>query len=413
MALTFRGGIEPEEIRPSADRPLEEMPAPEFLFVPLLYGETPLTSDGDRVLKGQKIAEAEGTVHAPVSGVVRLDTCITEAGERKAIRIENDFKEELCPTALPFHTPIHQAEPEILCRHLREKGIPAWQKIAALQGKEKRLVIDCTETEPYSAISYRLCLEKAEEIVGGVKILMRACGAEKTVFVIEDTREDAADALLKLIRQSENFAVAFVKAKYPQSEERLLVKVLTKKEIPYGKSAADLGYLILRPETAFHTYRAFVTGLPKITKAVTVSGDCVKNPANLFVPVGTEMKSVLETCGGTDRVPHKLLSGGPLSGTALFTSATVVTQHTEAVLALSEEEKESVGCIHCGRCLRACPMHLMPLEIHRLVREGKSDEALGYHIHACIECGCCSWICPSSIHLLQSIRQGKLALENQ
>ncbi|MBQ3074565.1 MAG: hypothetical protein IJC26_00725, partial [Clostridia bacterium] len=248
MALTFRGGVHHEEEALTAGFPIKEMPSSDFVTLPLSGHGTdtvkPLVAVGDRVLKGQKIADGEGSVapvHASISGTVSaIGTFPIPGGEAECIVLENDFKEELSPEVMPFDTPIGKAEPEDLIRHIREKGIaglggngfPAWAKLTEARGKVTRLIVNCAECEPLLTGIHRLLLEKTEEVVGGVKILMRAAGVEKAVFALEDDKEDAADAILKLVRGSKNFAVAVLKTKYPQGDERQLVRALLKKEIP-------------------------------------------------------------------------------------------------------------------------------------------------------------------------------------
>ncbi len=418
MALTFRGGIRIEQISPSRDRALEEIPAPDFITLPLQKESTPLVQIGDRVRKGEKIAENQTRDFCPVFAGVSGTVLSIGFDEGEGIRIQNDFKEELHPSVVPFHTPIHQATPEELTEHLYEKGI-AWPygdkesvvgRIARLGGGHRRLIVDCTETEPYLSASYRLCVEKAEEIVGGAKILMRAAMAEKCVFAMEDTKEEAADSLLSLVRQSHAFAVAQVLAKYPQGDVRLLVKTLLKKEIPVGGCPEEVGALIVRPETCWAVYRAFVTGLPDTFRPITVSGDCIKTPSNLIYPIGTSYRILLDHCGGFTKMPDKLLAGGPMTGKALWNSALSGDGSERALLALSAKEEEALACIRCGRCAQVCPMKLLPSELARLVTEEDFASLSRYHIASCMECGCCSYVCPSKIPLLSYLRMGKKSI---
>ena len=429
MALTFRGGVQHEEEALTAHLPIQEMPSPDSVTLSLSGHGTdvakPLVAVGDRVLKGQKIADGEGNVapiHASISGTVSaIGTFSTPSGEEECIVLQNDFKEELSPQVMPFDTPIGKAEPEALIRHIREKGIvglggtgfPAWAKLEEARGKVTRLIVNCAECEPYLTGIHRLLLEKTEEVVGGVKILMRAVGVEKAVFALEDDKEDAADAILKLVRNSKNFAVAVLKTKYPQGDERQLIRALLRKEIPKDALPTDLGTVVFNAETCWAVYRSFVSGIPSITRLLTVSGDCIKEPANLLIPMGTSFRAVLDFCGGFSKRPDKLLSGGPMMGHALWSTAVPVTKKVGGILAITAPLYKALPCIRCGKCVRACPLQLVPSELYRSVEKGDLNTAKLYDIDLCNDCGCCTYVCPSKIPILQNIRIGKEILAKQ
>ncbi|MBR5295919.1 MAG: electron transport complex subunit RsxC [Clostridia bacterium] len=430
MALSFRGGIHPEEMKLSAKCPIEEKQALEFVTIPLSQHigkeALPLVKVGDHVCKGQKIGEAdEGIscpVHASVSGkVVAIEQGITHFGESTLVTIENDFKEELSPEIVPFDTPISQADPEKLISHIREKGIvgmggkgfPTWIKLKEGRGKVQKLIINCAESEPYLTSVHRLLLEKPEEIVGGVKILLRASGAKKAIFAIEKNKEDAIDRLQKIIGQSENFAIAVMETKYPQGNERVLIRTLTGKEVPAGKLPLSLGLSIFSAQTCRATYRAFVTGMPLISCVVTVSGECVKTPSNLLLPIGVSFRQALEMCGGFAQKPDIIVAGGPMLGENVENVDFPITKTTNAVIAIKEKTYKESPCIRCGRCVKVCPVGLMPLELAKSVVRGNLKRAEFYHITTCCGCGSCTYICPARIPLLENIKKGKAALLNE
>ncbi len=424
MALTFSGGIYPEQAKLTSDRAIEEMQATGFVTIPLSQHigtpATPIVSVGDRVCKGQKIGEgAEDCscpVHSSVSGTVTaIETVSTIHGEALAVTVENDFREELSPDIHPFDKTLQQATAEELIAFIREKGIvglggtafPTWQKVQSARGKADTLVINCAESEPYLTGNHRLLLEKPEEIISGVKILLRATGAEKAIFAIEDNKPDAAVGIGRLVAKSDNFAVAVMKSKYPQGDEKELVYTLFQKKIPQGGHPTDLGYTIFNPETCWAVYRSFVTGLPCISRVVTVSGDCMKAPGNLLVPVGVSLQAVIDRCGGFSIKPDRLLIGGPMMGKAQWSTEVPCTKEVCGILAISGKIPKAGSCIHCGRCLRACPMHLMPLELVRAVQDKNKKELKSLYVEVCNECGCCSYVCPAKIPILQHIRIGK------
>lgn len=420
MAFSFRGGFRLDGRKESAREPIQTMPAPDFVTIPLLLRKeekaVPEVKVGDNVLKGQRIGatpDGESVLHASVSGRVHsLATVKTTLGESEALILENDHRDALSPEVKPFSTPIGKASPEELIAHIREKGIvgmggkafPTAKKLEAARGNATRIIINCAESEPYLTSDHRLLLEKTAEIVGGVKILMRATGCEKAIFAVESNKEDVVPALKRVLGSSPNFAIALCKTKYPQGDEKQLVSALTGKEIPHGKLPIDLGPVIFNVETCWAIYRAFVTGLPAVERLVTVGGDCVKNPANLLVPVGVLFGDVIRKCGGTVRTPDRLLAGGPMMGEAVADDTVPITKNVSAVLAVSVTEEEEGVCIRCGRCARVCPVRLMPLELYDAVTKKKRKKALAYSVTSCTGCGLCSYICPAHLPLTGVIR---------
>jgi len=424
MARSFPGGVVMTEEKRTAKCPVRKAPAPDFVTLPLKqhYGEAaiPLVKVGDRVLKGQKIAEAaEGIscpVHSGISGTVTsIASLPTHDGESLSVVIENDYKEELSPEVSPFPIPIAKATPEELISHMKEKGIvglsggafPTWYKAEFARGKARRIIINCCECEPYITVDHRVLLEHPEEVVGGVKILLCAIGAERAVFAVDDKKEDAAEKLMEIVRGSENFAVALFKNKYPQGDERLLVRAVMGREIPQGGLPTDVGAVVFNAGTCYAVYRAFVAGMPLVERAVTVDGDCVKEADNILVPLGTSFAKALEFCGGISANPDKLIAGGAMMGTCQWTDRVPVTKEISAVLAITSKEEEKTACIRCGRCVRVCPMRLMPAAFFRDGAPRPVNVLQKYSVMTCNECGCCTYVCPARIPILEYIRWGK------
>ncbi len=429
MAFSFRGGIEPELIKLSAENPIEEMRAPAFVCIPLSQHKGTaakcIVNVGDRVLKGQVIAvAAEGislSVHASVSGTVsKIENGATPFGESICVWIENDFKEELHPSVMPFSTPIAKADPKDLIDFIETKGLaglgaafPAAEKIRLSQNKADLIIINGIDSEPYLTATTRVMAEKAEEVIGGAKILMKAIGAGKTVFAIEKRKEEIIDRLQTLLGKSESFSVAAFDEKYPQGDERQLIYALLGKEIPEDAFYSDAGAVVFSAETCWALYRAFVTGLPSVSRFVTVSGDCIKNPANLLVPIGTSFQEVISRCGGLKGKPDLLLAGGPITGKAQKSAEVSVTKEVGAILALTAKNKKKGNCIHCGRCASSCPMRLVPSMFLRAVEKKNTLILKKFNLPICNECGCCTYICPAGIDLSEFIREGKALLSEE
>ena len=287
MALSFRGGIHPEEAKRSAACPLEEMTAGDFVTIPLQQHigvcASALVKAGDFVKKGQKIADGDGLccpIHASVSGrVSSIGKVVTPAGDGLGIVIENDYREELCSTVQPFPKSLAEATTEELIGWIREKGIvgfggatfPTWVKVQGAVGKVRRVVINCAECEPYLTSNHRLLVERAREVILGVRILNRIIGCDRAVFAIEDNKPDAAKELVSLLRGQKEISVSVFKTKYPQGDERQLVRALLKKEIPRGKLPADLGIVIFFSER--HSSNALDSIYFTLSEMVTFSSE--------------------------------------------------------------------------------------------------------------------------------------------
>ncbi|MBO7376154.1 MAG: RnfABCDGE type electron transport complex subunit C, partial [Clostridia bacterium] len=271
----------------------------------------------------------------------------------------------------------------------------------------------CAECEPFITVNHRLMLERPEDIVNGTKILMRALGLSFAELCVEDNKVNAVNRLLSVIGNSDYIKVRVMKTKYPQGDERQLVFALTGREVPSGKLPADVGCVVFNAETCAVIYRAFAYGLPLIERCVTVDGDCVATPKNLLVPLGTSYRTMIDYCGGLIRTPFKIINGGPMMGAARWEMDTPVTKGTSAVLVLSEKfakMRDNSACIRCGRCVKNCPMHLMPVYLAQYAMSKRYADAEKMGVMNCVECGTCSYNCPGNVEIVQYIRVAKGAL---
>ncbi len=432
MLYTFKGGTHVAEHKHTRNSPIEKMNGPEEIFIPMSQhiGEhcTPMVKPGDRVLRGQIIGEIENglgcPVHSSVSGVVKEISSYNDAQARpiKTVVIENDGKNELDPSIRPINKKLTETTTEEIIDIIRRAGIsgmggasfPTYAKIQSALGRVNRLIVNCAECEPYITANHRLMLERPNEIINGTKILLKAFGLREAYIAIEDNKLDAADIIEQKIGKSRMIKVKIMKTKYPQGDERQLIYALTGREIPQGKLPADVGCVIFNAETCAAIYRAFAFGLPLIERIVTVAGDCVATPKNVLCPIGATYRQIIDFCGGMKKEPKKIISGGPMMGFAAWDIDSPVVKGTSAILAFSDDmcrEEKEYACIRCGRCVKNCPMHLMPNYLAQFVKAGRHEDAEKYDVMSCVECGTCSYNCPGNVPIVQYIRASKGAIK--
>ena len=385
---------------------------------------------GDAVTVGQKIGDvAEGMlgcpVHASVSGTVKeiVKKTLPTGASADHVVIENDMLDTLCPDIRPTEKRLADVDPEEIISVIREAGIvgmggaafPTYAKIRSALGKADKIIINCAECEPFITANHRLLLEHPSSVVNGVKILLVALGVHTAWIAVENNKMDAVAKLEELVADSRMISVKVMQTKYPQGDERQLVYALTGEEIPAGKLPADVGCVIFNAETCASIYKAFSAGMPSVSRVVTVDGDCIRRPKNLLVPIGTGAGDLIAFCGGLARPPKKLISGGPMMGMAQWDPDVPVSKSTSAILVLSErfgkKNTPVPTCIHCGRCVNHCPMHLMPMYIAQFSQKGDLKRAEEYGAMSCVECGSCSYNCPGGVEIVQHIRVAKAAIK--
>ena len=436
MKHSFRGGIHVNEHKNTEKCAVTRIPAPSRVYIPLSQHIgapcTPVVQVGDTVLRGQLIGEAGAglgcPVHSSVSGtVVEFRTRHNAMGNIVTdVVIDNDGKDTPADNLRPSDTPPEEWTTEKIIAAVRDAGIagmggasfPTHAKIASALGKVDTLLINCAECEPYITANPRLLLEDPMTVLRGTRLLVRALGLSSGTLVVEDNKQDAIDLLAITCAASfPELKVAVVKTKYPQGDERQLIYAVTRRELPSGKLPADIGCVVFNAETAAAVYRAVTGGMPLIQRIVTVDGDCVKEPKNLLVPIGTTFRDLIDACGGLVKTPKLLISGGPMMGFTQWNPDEPVTKGTSAILAMSEEaNKPYLGeheCIRCGRCVAACPMHLMPNYIAAYTKQDDYDSAKDYGAMSCVECGSCSYICPAEVPIVQYVRRAKAVLRQK
>lgn len=435
---TFRGGTHVNEHKDTATKKTERLPEPASVSIPLSQHigvhATPTVKVGDDVRIGQVLGEVKQglgcPVHASVSGTVTA--IVTRKNALGApvtnIVIENDRLCRRDDTFKPIAKPLSEATTEEIVEVVRAAGIsglggatfPTYAKIQSAIGKAERVIVNCAECEPYLTANHRLLLERGEIVISGMEIVMHALGVREGILAVEDNKPDAI-ALLedrlnkrKELDRDVSLRVCVMKTKYPQGDERQLVAALLGVEIPAGKLPADVGCMILNAETAAAISRAYWRGLPLTSRIVTVAGDCVREPKNVRAPLGASAQDLISFCGGLCKTPKKMISGGPMMGTALWDPETPVSKNMSGLLLFSEEADRPTtvhsACIRCGRCVAHCPVHLMPnyLAASAMARDYEKAEKL--NVMSCVECGTCTYNCPAGVEIVQHIRVAKGAL---
>ncbi|MCL1819791.1 MAG: electron transport complex subunit RsxC [Oscillospiraceae bacterium] len=435
MPYSFKGGVHPSAFkRATRDKPVEDMPPPERIILPMqMHIGTPcepLVRVGEQVKLGQMIGEAKGAVsapvHASVSGKVQAIEPHTHVSGRNVLSvfIENDGLDTPHEDMRPRGS-VESLSPEELLATVLEAGIvgmggaafPTHVKVSSVLGKAEKLIINASECEPYITSDHRLMLEAPEELVGGVRILMKMLGLSEAVIAVESDKRDAAEMVRRTLpRKRSNIKVVTLPKRYPQGSEKQLIKAVSGREVPPGQLPLSVGCAVFNTETTAAIHRAVTTGLPLIRRIVTVTGSAVSNPKNLMVRIGTTLKAVFDATGGFRETPNKVIVGGPMMGTAQHDLDTVVVKGVNALLAFSRKEDARVDnpiCIRCGRCVSVCPMNLLPVYMYMHEQKGNISELDKLRIRDCLECGCCSYSCPGRLYLVQSFRTGKQKINDK
>ena len=433
MAFSFFGGVHPKENKHYSEHcKVQDFPAPDLLVIPMQqHIGAPcqaLVKKGDRVLMGQKIGDNQGLcvpVHASVSGTVKAVEMRPHTNGMMTMSavIENDHLYELSPDVQPrTQAEVDALTPEDLMAIIREGGIvgmggatfPTHVKLSSGLGKVDTIIVNAGECEPYITADDRLCQEFAPELISGLKVIMKIFGLKEAHIAIEDNKPEAVKCLKAVIQSGDGILVDVLPAKYPQGAEKQMIYAVTGREVPSGGLPAAVGCAVFNAATTKAIHDAVYLGMPLIKRIVTVSGDICMEPKNLMVPIGTAFEDLMHAVG-TSENPYKVLSGGPMMGAAQYDLAAPTHKGVNAVTILGRKSRFHVAephCIRCGKCMDACPMHLIPVMMYNAERNSDIEEMKALNMLDCIECGCCAYTCPAGIPLVQSFRTGKQKLRD-
>ena len=437
---TFRiGGVHPEENKLTHEVMTKVAPLPKQAIFPLSQHigapAKPVVAKGDKVKVGTMIAEAGGFVSAPiyssVSGTVfKIDTAVDATGYRKPviiINVEGDEWEEGIDRSdkLELLADHPELTPEEIINRVKEAGVtgmggagfPTFIKLSPPPtAKAECVIINAVECEPYITADYRLMMEKADEILVGLELLMVAAKVTTGYIGIETNKPAAIELLTqkcaeKFNGSKYNVEVVPLQQRYPQGGEKQLVDAVIRRQVPAPPAIpVNVGAIVQNVGTAFAVYEAVMKRKPLFERYTTVTGKKLQNPGNFLVRMGTPMQDLIDLCGGMPEGENKLLAGGPMMGKALTSTEVPICKGTNSVTVLSDEDarrKEAMPCIRCAKCVSACPMGLEPYLLATLSSLKNWERLEAEDITSCIECGSCQFTCPAHRPLLDNIRLGK------
>ena len=426
--FTFVGGIHPYDGKDlSKDKPIKEVLPKGDLVYPLSQHigapAVSIVQKGDRVLAGQKIAQAAGFVSASVfssvSGTVKaIEPRRVVTGDHvMSIVVENDDAYE--EVEYPPVKPLEQMSREEIIDLVREAGIvgmggagfPTHVKLSPKEPEKITYVIaNCAECEPYLTSDYRRMMEEPQKLINGLKVMLKLFPNAKGVLAIEDNKPDCIELFRKLTKGEPSISVASLRTKYPQGSERHLIYAVTGRAINSSMLPADAGCIVDNVDTIVAINQAVREGKPLMHRIVTVTGDAIRNPQNFIVRIGTNYHELIDEAGGFVAQPEKIISGGPMMGFGIFDLDVPTTKTASALLCLLHDDissMEATACINCGRCVEVCPGRVVPKLL--------ADYATHYDLEKfeknngleCCECGCCSYICPAKRPLTQAIKSAR------
>ena len=420
-------GVKVPHSKNTAEMETVKMPVPDKVVIPMKQHMgrecTPTVKLTDLVKVGQIIGDTDAFIGAPihssVSGkVTKIDEIIgTDGNPIKAVEITTDKLQEIDESVkVPEVTDLQSFAAAIRASGLvglGGAGFPTHVKLMPKNLDEvTTLLVNGAECEPYITADNRAMLEDTDDIVEGIKLVKKYMNLSTVIIGIEDNKPQAIAKLQAAVADIEGASVKALKAQYPQGGEKVLIYECTGKIVPEGKLPSDVGCVVMNVSSIAFVAKYMRTGMPLITKRLTVDGDAIAEPKNVEVAIGTSFSDVIDFCGGFKTEPKKIIMGGPMMGFAVPTINDPVLKNNNAILAFSaakaaEAEKPETPCIRCARCVNACPFSLMPAAIEKAYKAGNVDALKALKVNLCMECGCCAYVCPAKRNLVSVNRLAK------
>lgn len=423
----YYGGIHPSERKEFTEHlPLERFPDPEVVVIPLSMHAgapaNPVVQVGDTVKVGQKIGESaafiSSNIHSSVSGTVIAIEPHGHAtrGECLSVVIRSDGKNTLHESVQP-HKDLESLTPDEIVEIVREAGIvgmggagfPTSVKLKPPKPIDTILLNGC-ECEPLLTADHRVLLEFADDVIYGLKAVIKTVNAEKGLIVIEDNKPDAIELMKEKTADCSNIEVVVARTKYPQGAEKMLIKRVMGRQVPRGGLPADVGCVVSNISTVKAISDAIQKGMPLVERVVTVTGERLKKPGNYIVKIGTNTKDLIDYCGGVTGDDITIKAGGPMMGFVLNDVNVPIMKGSNGIIAIDTDHTEEQPCIKCGRCVDVCPMELSPLYFAKFADEQNWQGMKDKNVMDCVECRCCEYICSSKIPLVSKIKAGKNAV---
>jgi len=423
----IRGGIKPGHYKNTAAQTSLVMPAPKRVEI-VMHQHIgapciPCVKPGDTVCVGTKLGDSESNfsapIHSSVSGTVaKMGNIMLSSGNRcQTVIIDSDDQMTLDPNIKPVKVEtlddLVKATRQSGLVGLGGAGFPTHIKLNINPQKPvDTLIINGAECEPYITSDDRECIENPNDILEGALLLKRVMGFKNVIICIESNKPEAITTLSHLIsdKKYSSIKIMTLKTNYPQGAEKVLIYTATGRKLPLGKLPLDVGCVVMNVTSIAFLNRYINTGVPLVSKRITIDGPAIAKPQTVIVPIGTSIKEVIDFCGGLKCEAKKILMGGPMMGVALLDINAPILKQNNAILAFDEDESTlppTTACIHCGRCAAACPMNLMPAAIETALKMKNVDKIKKLNVAYCIECGSCAFSCPAKRPLTQTMRLAK------
>ena len=427
-----RGGAHIPHHKITARAKSVTMPPPEKVVIPMLQNVgapcTPIVKKGDHVYRGQKIGDSDAyisaPIHASISGTVsKIDKVKLSNGQTvDAVFIDSDGLMEsapdLAPPIISNAAEFAQAIKESGLVGLGGAGFPAYVKLQPNKPIDT-IIINGAECEPYVTSDNRCAIEEPKAVLEGVYAIKNILDVHRVIIAVENNKPEVIEVLTEIANNKEydpddEVRILALESSYPQGAEKVLIKSCTNREVPPGMLPADVGCLVMNITSVAFIAKYLKTGMPLVSKRVTVSGTAIHTPGNIIAPVGTMLSDIIDFCGGYSVEPKKIILGGPMMGTALTDTDIPLVKQNNAILAFSDKRAmlpETTACIRCGRCVSTCPMNLVPSMLEKAALSKAVEELEKYNVTVCMECGTCAFGCPANRRFVQSIRLGKSILK--